>query len=110
MKTAQKLSLLTLAFVVASCNEKVSPELQSSSATTPTSPSTPIAPTDYYFSVTDASPSMLNYKLHKTGARNSSDKCEVKNQTGLSNLDFASGVSNDISCFFEAEELSLYHQ
>lgn len=110
MKTVQKLSLLTLALLVAGCNEKVSPELQSSSATTPDN-TIIVPPSEYYFSVTDASPTMLNYKLHKTGSGNAAAKCEVKNTTGLS-ADIFSGdpASNDITCFFEAEELSLFHQ
>jgi hypothetical protein len=109
MKTAQKLSLLTLALLVASCNEKVSPELQSSSATTPDA-TVAVPPEEYYFRVVNSSDALLNYKLHKTGADNLATNCEIKNTTGLSNEIFRGNLSaNDITCYFEAEELSLLH-
>lgn len=107
MKTAQKLSLLTLALLVAGCNEKVSPELQSSSATTPDA-TVAVPPDEYYFRVVNSSAALLNYKLHKTGASNLAANCEVKNTTGLTNDIFRGNLAaNDITCYFDAEELSL---
>lgn len=111
MKQVSKLSLLALAILVAGCNEKVSPELQEgNSSSTPTSPSTPVAPDEYYFSVVNSSDTLLNYKLHKTGAGNRNAKCEVRSTTQLSNDIFRGNpAANDITCYFDAEELSLYH-
>lgn len=107
MKTVQKLSLLTLALLVASCNEKVSPELQNSAATTPDA-TVAVPPAEYFFKITNTSPVLLNYKLHKTGTGNSTAACEVRNTTGLSSDIFRGNTAaNDISCYFDAEELSL---
>lgn len=110
MKTVTKLSIIALAILLAGCNEKVSPELQSSNSTAPDpTPTTPTTPEEFYFSVTDASPTMANFKLHKTGPGNATSKCEVRNTTGITNDDFRIPNSpNDITCFFEAEELALY--
>lgn len=109
MKTVQKLSLLALVILTAGCNEKVSPELMQSNATTPDS-TVPIPPSEYYFKVANTSDVMLNYKLHKTGNLNSTAACEVRNTTGLSSDIFRGDpVSNDITCFFDAEELSLFN-
>lgn len=108
MKTVTKLSIFALTVLLAGCNEKVSPELQQGNATTPNP--VPIPPTEYYFSVTNTSDTMLGYKLHKTGAGNGSTPCEIKNTTGFSSDIFRGDlVNNDITCFFEAEELSLWH-
>ena len=109
MKTIQKLSLLVMALTLASCNEKVSPELLQSNAVTPGS-STPVPPQEYYFRVVNTSDTLLNYKLHKSGPGNANTKCEIKNTTGMSSDIFRGNpVANDITCFFEAEELSLFH-
>ncbi len=109
MKTAPILSLLALAVLATSCNETVSPELQSSSATSPTTSTTPVPPAEYYFKIANSSPVMLNYKLHKTGNLNSSAACEIRNTTGLSSDIFRGNqAANDITCYFDAEELSLY--
>lgn len=107
MKTISKLSLLAIALTLASCNEKVAPELQTSGSTS--SPDdTPIPPDEYYFAVSNSSDSRLGYKLHKTGLGNVTSKCEVRNTTGLSNDAFrANPTANDITCYFDAEELSL---
>lgn len=110
MKQVSKLSLLALAILLAGCNEKVSPELQEGNSTTPDDPSNPVAPDEYYFSVVNTSDTLLNYKLHKTGAGNATKKCEVRNTTKLSNDIFRGNpAANDITCYFDAEELSLYH-
>lgn len=109
MKTVSKLSIFALSILLVSCNEKVSPELQSSNSTTPLPTPTSTTPEEFYFSVTDASPTMANFKLHKTGAGNAAAKCEVRNTTGITNDDFRIPNSpNDITCYFEAEELGLY--
>lgn len=110
MKQVSKLSLLALAILVAGCNEKVSPELQEGNSTTPDDPSNPVAPDEYYFSIVNTSDTLLNYKLHKTGAGNATKKCEVRSTTQLSNDIFRGDpAANDITCYFDAEELSLYH-
>lgn len=108
MKTVSKLSLLALSLIAAGCNEKVSPELMNSNATVPDGVA--IEPATYYFSVTNASPAMLNYNLHKTGAGNQSAACEVKSNYKLSSDTFRGApAANDITCYFDAEELSLLH-
>jgi hypothetical protein len=110
MKQVSKLSLIALSILMASCNEKVSPELEKSNSTTPTSSATNEPPTEYYFQINNTSSTLLNYKLHKTGPGNYNKACEVRNTTGLSNDNFRGAQSaNDISCFFEAEELSMFH-
>jgi len=108
MKKVTKLSYLAMTILVVSCNEKVSPELLQSNNTAPTTVAVP--PEEYYFSVTNSSPVMQGFKLHKTGPGNKSAPCEVRNTTGLSNEIFAGDqTANDITCFFEAEELTLLH-
>lgn len=110
MKTVLKLSMLALSIALVGCNEKVSPELEASNSTTPTPPPPTAAPEEYYFSVTNASDVLLNYKVHKTGIGNGNTACEIRNTTGMSNDLFrASQAANDITCFFEAEELSLMY-
>lgn len=106
MKKVSKLSVIALAAVLVGCNEKVSPELQQGNATTPET--APAPPEVYSFSITDASPVLLNYRLHKTGPGNGNTKCEISSTTPLSN-DFFRGntAANDITCFLEAEELAL---
>lgn len=115
MKVSQTFSLLALMLAISACNEKISPELQNGSASTNTTVGpggiTLTNPNEYYFSVTDASNPILGYRVHKTGAGNYGSACEVRNTTGLTNDNFRGAPSvNDISCFFEAEELSMFHQ
>lgn len=108
MKTISKLSLLAIALTLASCNEKVSPELQGGNSTVDPGTTTPIPPDEYYFAVVNSSDTRLNYKLHKTGLGNASKNCEVRNTTGFSNDAFRGNpAANDITCYFDAEELSL---
>jgi hypothetical protein len=108
MKMVQKLSLLAMAITLVSCNEKVSPELQQGSATTPSSGGPTIVPDEYYFKLSNTASVLLNYKLHKTGAGNKSAACEVRGTTKLDNDGFrANPAANDISCYLDAEELSL---
>jgi hypothetical protein len=109
MKLGTTLSLLVVATSLVSCNEKVSPELEGSNVTIPGGSGANSS--DAFFNVTNTSAAMLNYKLHKTGAGNFSKPCEIKNTTGFTNDNFRGAPSvYDVSCFFEAEELSLYHQ
>jgi len=99
--------LLSL-FSLYSCNEKVSPELKNANSST-SDTTTPIDVTEYYFKLQNRSSLLLNYKLHKTGAGNKTANCEIKNTVQLSNdLYRTNQAANDITCFFEAEELSLY--
>ncbi len=109
MKMVKKLSLLAMAIVIAGCNEKVSPELQESNSTTPDNDGGPtIVPNEYYIKVTNTAPLVLNYKLHKTGAGNKTAACEVRSTTELNNDNFrANPAANDITCYLDAEELSL---
>lgn len=109
MKMVKKLSLLAMAIVIAGCNEKVSPELQESNSTTPDTDGGPtIVPDEYYFKLTNTAPVLLNYKLHKTGSGNRSAPCEVRSTSQLDNDTFrANPAAMDISCYLEAEELSL---
>lgn len=112
MKTVQKLSLLALAILIAGCNEKVSPELQQGNSTTPDDDGDgpTIVPDEYFIKVVNTAPTLLNYKLHKSGAGNFDKPCEVRSTTALSNTMFqAAPAANDITCFMEAEELALYY-
>lgn len=131
MKVVQQISLLALALTLASCNEKVSPELQNASVTTggATSGSTSgsgsgtTVPT-FSMKVTSDTDPYLNFQLHKTGpgykpdALLTTDDCEVKKTTstfarsafGVTHLDPIPDEANDITCYLEAEELALYHQ
>jgi len=89
------------------CNEKVSPELEGANSTTP--PTELIVPEEYYFKVTNESATLLNYKLHKTGAGNASTECSIrKEDTSFTNDNYIEDDNvYDISCFLEAEELSF---
>ncbi|MFP5384546.1 MAG: hypothetical protein ACLGHN_00610 [Bacteriovoracia bacterium] len=109
MKTVLKLSLLTLTMALVGCNEKVSPELEQGSATTAGDGDSPtIIPDEYYFKLSNTAPTILNYKLHKSGSGNVSAPCEVRGTAALSNDNFRGAPATyDISCFLEAEELSL---
>ncbi len=110
MKMVQKLSLIAMAITLAACNEKVSPELQQGAAVdTPTDGGPTIVPTEYYFRLKNTSPLILNYRLHKTGANNFDKACEIKGPTKLSNENYQASTAYDISCFLEAEELSLFY-
>lgn len=113
MKSLLKnLSLLSMGLMIYSCNEKISPELQSGNSTTiPTA----VAPDEYYFKVTNNSATVLNYKLHRTGAGNAAVDCKVSSSgIALSSTLYIgqSAIAHDsktydMSCFLEAEELSM---
>jgi hypothetical protein len=120
MKTVNYYPVLALLILAASCNEKISSEIQNANATVgvPTTPTTPAA-TEYYFSVENASSPLLNYKLHRTGNTRYNTDCKISS-TGVNfsnDLYVAEANSSpaiphdsktfDISCFMEAEELSL---
>ncbi len=115
MKSVWKnLSLVSMGLLIYSCNEKVSPQLQSGSSTTIPSAS---IPEEYYFKVTNNSAAVLNYKLHRTGAGNANVDCKV-NSTGTafsSDLYISENAtahdlkSYDMSCYLEAEELSMFY-
>lgn len=103
-----------MGLVIYSCNEKISPELQNGSSTTVP---TVIAPADYFFKVTNNSPAVLNYVLHRTGPGHAKTECKI-NSTGTplsSTLYVGDGATAfdskayDIACYFEAEELSLLY-
>lgn len=118
MKSLLKnLSLLSMGLLIYSCNEKISAELQDGNSTTVP---TVVAPSEYYFKVTNNSPTILNYVLHRTGpGRYGTNKwnCEVSSTgialsstlfVGESTLPHQDTNKNyDISCFFEAEELAM---
>ncbi len=113
MNTLSKLSFIALALSLAACNEKVSPELQSgnaASSSTTTSSGPTVAPNEYYFRVTNSSDTMLNYKLHKTGFDNANTNCAINSNSALSSNAYRNDLDTyDITCFFEAEELSLFY-
>ena len=103
-----------MGLMIYSCNEKISPELESGNSTTVPSIT---APDEYYFRVVNNSPTVLNYKLHRTGTGNATKECSVSStSTALSSDLYIGDIGTshdskayDISCFMEAEELSLYH-
>lgn len=120
MKNVKQYPLLMVLMLAASCNEKISPAIQNANSVGGTFvPPTPVV-TDYYFSVENSSPTILNYKMHRTGPNNYNTDCKVKS-TGVnlsSDLYIQEGNASspviphddkvfDISCFMEAEELSL---
>jgi len=117
------LFFITMSLLAASCNEEISPDLQSASAATGTGTTTGsttggsdssssvviVPPTEYYFKISNSSDVMLNYKLHKTGLGNGSTDCKVGGTSALSSDRFRDFTSTyDISCFFEAEELAMF--
>lgn len=112
MNTLTKLSFVALALSLVACNEKVSPELQSGNATssTTTSGGTAVIPNQYYFRVTNTNDTLLNFKLHKSGVANENANCEITSSSALSSDAYRNDpATNDITCFMEAEELSLYY-
>ena len=111
----RNLSLLAMALATFSCNEKISPQLQNGSSTTLGGGSGQ-QPNEYYIKITNQSPVVLNYVLHRTGEGKKVAPCQV-NSSGTafsSDLFLAESATPyddkifDISCFFEAEELSLH--
>jgi hypothetical protein len=109
------LSLLAVSTLIAGCNEKISPELQAGNSSTTVSTNT-TTPDSYYFKVTNSSPTVLNYVLHRTGEGNKATDCKIESLTSALSNELYIGEATDphddkffdISCFFEAEELSLF--
>ena len=109
MNTLSKLPLVILALTMGACNEKVSPELQGAASSTTTGGTAIVPPDTFYFRMTNASDTLLNFKMHKSGTGNANAKCEITNTIGLSNdLYRADPTTYDISCFMEADELALH--
>ncbi len=117
MKTLAHVSLLTSALLLVGCNEKAkSPDVGTSGSSTSggsgsgVGPGVTIVPPDeFYFRVNNSSSTLLKHHLHKTGSGNSSKNCEIKNTAGFASETYRANQSTyDITCFFEAEELSLY--
>ncbi len=113
MNTLSKLSFIALALSLVACNEKVSPELQSGnsvSSTTTSGGGSAVIPDEYYFRVTNTNDTLLNFKLHKSGLANVNANCEITSASALSSDAYRNDpATNDITCFMEAEELSLYY-
>ncbi len=110
MKTVSKICFLSMATLLAACNEQISPELQKAGAGSGTTDSSGlIVPDEYYFKLTNTSSVIRNFKLHKTGNNSLlNDKCQITSASKLSVFNFQSQpASYDITCYFEAEELSL---
>lgn len=119
MKALMKLLILASLVCLASCNEKVSPELQNAN-TSLVDPNDlngngipdvneTVVPTEYFFKIDHGNSPLLGYNVHKTGAGNQTAVCETRKTTPLSNAIYTSGdPDSDITCYFEAEELSLY--
>lgn len=105
---SKEVALLAISLLMlASCNEKISAELQSGSTVTPPT----VAPTTFNFKVTEVSNPNLGFSLHKTGAGNKNASCEInKESTSFTNDDFLGNQpAYDITCYMDAEELALYN-
>lgn len=111
MKRINYFTLMMLALVAATgCNEKIAPKLLEGNQSTTVPPI--IEPEEYYLSVTNTSPATRKFHLHQSGAGNYAKKCEIKSTDKFSSSLFrdpARRAEFDISCIFEAEELSLEH-
>lgn len=100
---------MMLTMLAYGCNEKISPKLLEGNQSGTTVPPV-IEPEEYYFRIKNTSPTTRKYHLHKSGAGNATKKCEIRSTTKFSSPVFRDPARNaefDISCFFEAEELSL---
>ena len=105
---SKEVALLAISLLMlASCNEKISPELKSGSTTT-TPPE--VDPTSFSFKVTETSNANLGYSFHKTGEGNATKSCEITRDTvAFTNDDFiGNNAAYDITCYLDAEELALY--
>ena len=108
MKKVFNLSFTLALATFVGCNEKISPNLQTSNSTTgPISPTA--ADVAYSFKLSNEQVDTYNFHLHKSGAGNRIADCEIK----TTNLPFdrdlfvAAGSSGneefDITCLLEAE-------
>lgn len=120
MDIVKKLSLLLAVTTLVACNEKVAPELKNSGVTDGSSSGGTTSSTEYYVKVTNTSPTLLNYQLHRTGPGNYNKECKISS-TGVA---FSNGLYTseanatpsidhddkqfDISCYFDMEEQGLY--
>ena len=111
-------ALLVMGVIITGCNEKVSPDLDNANNATAAGDATP--PSNFVFEVVNTAPAVLNYKIHRTGALDTTGKlkeCKISSTSALTNPNFI--VDNarpdhddkiyDISCFYEAEEQNLYY-
>lgn len=106
-----KLSLLSTAFLLVGCNEKVSPELQDAASSSTVGVAVP--PSTHYFRVVNATTPLAGYKLHKAGEGNLTTACQISQTSALTNTLYTTipstyPTASDINCFVEAEELSLW--
>ena len=105
---SKEVALLAISLLMlASCNEKISAELQSGSTVTPPT----VAPTSFSFKVVETSNVNLGYSLHQTGAGNKNKSCEITRDTvAFTNDDFLGNLpAYDVTCYLDAEELALYN-
>ncbi len=113
MKPHILILILILITPIIGCNEKISPSLQESNAGTDTDSDSGSDGSDedplYYFKLTNSADASLGYKLHKTGSGNWNADCTVGSDSPIKNGTFTTDGVKDITCFLEAEELSLYH-
>jgi hypothetical protein len=112
MNTLSKLSPFIVALLLVACNEKVSPELQGAGSVSTTGGSSSggstVVPDEYYFRVVNKADTMLNFKVHKTGEGNANKNCEITSATAFTSDGYRSDPATyDITCYYEAEELSL---
>jgi hypothetical protein len=110
MKSLPKiLSLLTISTMMVSCNEKISPELQSGNSSTTTPPTTTTSSSNFVFKLEQDSNLLLRYKMHKTGEDNNNIECKIQESTFSTSLFKSAPGTYDITCYLEAEEQSLYY-
>jgi hypothetical protein len=113
MKPQILILILILITPIIGCNEKISPSLQESNSGTDTDTDSGGDGGDedslYYFKLTNTANASLGYKLHKTGSGNWNADCSIGSDSPLTNENFTTGGVKDITCFLEAEELSIYH-
>src|SRR5690606_18360853 len=108
MKAFNYFTLITLATLSVACNEKISPKLLDANQSTTVPPI--IEPDVYSFQVKNISPEGRKFHLHKAGIGNFDTPCEIKTTDKFTSNLYRDSLRNpefDISCFFEAEELSL---
>lgn len=119
MKPNILILILILITPIIGCSEKISPSLQESNTGTDTdTDSGGDSDNDddklYYFKLTNTADASLGYKLHKTGSGNWNEDCSIESDSPLTNQTFIDEDDDenkikDITCFLEAEELSIYH-
>jgi hypothetical protein len=128
MELSKKLFFIFSLVVLASCNEKVAPELKNSGVTDGTSDSETgtVDEDKFYFRLKNNSSKLLNYQLHRTGPNNfngdagETGECKIHSSLPFSNELFTAEATAtgptiehdskvyDISCYYDMEELALY--